>query len=343
MKKFLQKLVVALLMINLGLTVQAFAENVPAVDQVPSPIDTLQSIGEQTELPSFDGTGQHADAPPDFAQPGVGTLTSPVYFALDIFRLVMSTIAMLYVIITAIKLLGSPTEDEATNAKRKMLWGIVGLVLIQFADTLVKRMFFGEQGEAFEDAASVELFADESTKQIRGIIGFIQIFIGVVAVLVLVIRGFTLFVGLGDEEAVTKAKEQVIYAAVGLVVVGLSEVVVLGFIFPENGATLPRVEAGRAIIVGMTNFLSGLIALFSFVMLFAAGYQYVTAGGNDEVTEKVKKSFVSAVLGLLIAFGAFAFVNTFVKLEARVPEPENQSPDPVTYLFENPSETVYKS
>lgn len=343
MKNFLKKFLVALLLMNFGLTIQAFAGPAPGEGGVLSPTGVLQSIGEQTNLPSFDATGQHPDAPPDFTQPGVGTLTSPIYFALDIFRLVMSSIAMFYVIITALKLLGTPTEDEAASAKRKMLWGVVGLILIQFADTLVKKMFFGEQGEAFENAATVELFANESTRQIRGIIGFVQIFVGAIAVLVLIIRGFSLFIGLGNEEEITKAKQQVIFAAIGLITIGLSNAIILGVIFPENGESLPRVEAGRAIIVSITNFLSGFIALFAFVTLFVAGYRYVVAGGNDEVTEKVKKSFTAAVIALLLAFGAFALVNTFVKLEARNEEGAQDSPAPVTYLFENKPETVYKS
>lgn len=344
MKKFLQKLVVAFLMMNLALTIQAFAGPAPTSDgKVPTPLETIQSIGEQTDLPSFDGSGQHSDAPPDFLQPGVGTLTSPVYFALDIFRFVMSGVALIFVIIAALKLLGSPTEDEAVNAKRKLIWGAGGLILIQFADTLVKRMFFGEQGEIFEDAATAELFAQESVNQIRGIIGFIQIFIGAVAVLVLVVRGFTLFVGLGEEEAVTKAKQQVIYAIAGLVTVGLSQVVVLGFIFPENGEILPRAEAGRAILVAVTNFMSGFISILCFIGLFYAGYRYVTAGGESDVTEEVKKTFYGAVIGLLVAFGAFAVVNTLVKLEARPQDSvQQESAEPISFL-ETPTETVYKS
>lgn len=326
MKKFLQQLVTALLFINLALTLTAFANNAPtAPGDTIVPINKLQEIGAGTNLPSFDSTGQHADAPPEYLQPGVGTLTSPALFVIDILRFIASTVAVLVLFVNVGRLLGDPTDEQADKSKQQLLWGVVGLILIQFADTLVKKMFFGEQGEAFEDAGTSELFAQESVSQIRGIIGFIEVFIGVAAVLVIIVRGFRLVTSLGEEEAMTKAKDQIIWAAGGLVVVGLSEIVVRGFLFPEAGNALPNDQVGKAIIISITNFASGFVAIFAFANLFYAGYRYVTSGGNDEVSEKVKKSFFGSVVALLLALGAYAAVNTFITLDPRPDEVPNSS------------------
>lgn len=329
-------LICALLLINFSLTASTFADAPnSSLEGTRTPIENLQQIGEGTNLPAFDATGQHPDAAPEYDQPGAGTLTSPVLFVIDIMRFLGSTIAVLVVIISAAKLLGDPTEENGTKAKTHMQWAVVGLILIQFADVLVRKMFFGDQGEAFSDAGTSQLFATESVSQIRGIVGLIEIFVGVIAVLVIIVRGFSLITSAGEEEALTKAKSQLLWAVGGLLVVGLSEVVVRGFLFPANGESLPDQAVGKTILVSVTNFVASFVAILSFASLFYAGYQYVTSGGNEEVNEKVKKIATGAVIGLLLSLGAYALVNTFVTLEARPDQPAQESPqEPISPIVE---------
>lgn len=316
MKKFIKSFLLAILLINLALTIQMAVVNTQAYAEVKSPSSFLNQIGNEKEtgLSSFQ-TGQHPDAPPDYAQPGVGAVTSPVYFAIDMFRYAISGLALLVIIISAIKLVSVSSEEDAGKVKNTLIYGIIGLLMVQLADVIVKKMFFGETGDAFEDAATAELYAEESVLQIRGIIGFVEIFVGAVAVLIIIIRGFMLITNPGDEEGTTKIKNHIIYALVGLLAVGLSEIVVRGFIFPDAGESLPDTEKGKQIIIMLTNYLAGFISVISFLMLLYAGFQYVTSGGEEETKEKVKKIFTGALIALLLALGAFAAVHTLVKFE----------------------------
>lgn len=330
MKNFIKKFVVVFILMNLALTIQMAVANAgpttpPKPGAVLSPLQFLQKVGEATKLPSYvvgsptgGASGQHPDAIPDALAPGGAIVVSPIYFAIDMFRYVTSTIAFIVVVIAAIKLVSYSSEEEATKAKNTLLLGLLGLIIIQLADPIVKKMFFGEQGEAFEDLATAEFFAEETVSQLRGIIGFIQYFLGAVAVLTIVIRGFALIAGGGDEEAMTRAKKHIFYGLAGLAIVGLSEIVVRGVIFPEAGKKLPDVPLGRLIIVKGTNFLASFISILAFAALFYAGYRYVTAGGNEEVTEKVKKTMLGAIVALGLALAAFAIVNTFVTLDQTV-------------------------
>lgn len=282
---------------------------------VSTPSQILESIGGPTGLPDFDETGQHPDAPADFAQEGIGAVTSPILFAIDLIRLVVSSIAFLVVVFAAFRLISTASEEEATKSKSTLLVGIIGLLVIQIADVAVRRMFFGDQGQAFEDISSAQIFANESVSQIRGIIGFLEVFVGATAVFVLVIRGFTLISSGGDEEAMTKAKNHVLYAVIGLIAVALSEVVIRGVVFPDAGERLPDVQRGVFVLVTLTNYAAGFISILAFLLLFYAGYQYVISGGNEEATEKVKKIITGAVIALILALGAFALVNTLVQFE----------------------------
>lgn len=323
MKNIVKKLALVLAMIHIALTVNiAFAEDeikkAPTKPgDVSTPVEYLKEIGKKTGLPDYDAAGKHPDSM-SAIEPGAATVVSPIYFVIDILRYIVSTIAFIVVVISAVKLISTSTEEEAGKAKNSLLVGLLGLIVINLADVIVKKMFFGEQGEAFEDLGTAKLYAEESLSQIRGIVGFLEIFIGAIAVLVIVIRGFTLVTSGGDEEKLTAAKKHVIYAVAGLAVVGLAEVVVRGVIFPDAGAKLPNVGLAKVLIVKITNFLAGFIALISFVSLFASGYRYVTSGGEEEVKEKVKKTFFAAVIALVLSLGAFAAVNTLVTLDSTV-------------------------
>ncbi|MDA1060404.1 MAG: hypothetical protein O3B47_01275 [bacterium] len=333
MKNFTSKFIVVFLLMNLALTIQ-MAMAAPKPADVPSPAEFLQTVGKQTGLPDYvtPGTyspGQHPDAIADVLSPGVGTISSPIYFALDMFRYVISTIAFVVIIIAAMKLVSYSSEEEAGKAKDTIVVGGIGLFIIQLADPIVKQMFFGEQGEAFEDLATNEIFAENTISHIRGIIGFVQILLASAAVLTIVIRGFYLVTSSGSEEEMGRAKSHIIYAIVGMAIVGLSEIIVRGVIFPEAGKVMPDINQGRLIIVKATNFIASFVGILAFAGLFYSGYRYVTAGGNEEETEKVKKGVLGAVLALLLALGAFAAVNTFVTFEEVVapmtPPPAPQS------------------
>jgi hypothetical protein len=307
-----KQLVFVFLLINLALTLQM---GMAMADSIQNPLDTLKEVGSGTGLPDFTSSGQHPDAPPDYLQKGVGTVTSPILFALDIFRYAVSGIALVVVIIAAINLISTASDEEATKAKEAMVVGVIGLLVIQFADPLVKKMLFGEQGEAFQDLATSQVYAKESVKQLRGIIGFVQVFVAAVATFVIVIRGFMLITSAGEEEEMTKTKKHILYAIVGIVAVALSEVVVRGVIFPDAGQALPDVSKGNFIIIQLTNYLAGFVSILAFLGLFYGGYSYVVSGGNEEVTEKVKKIILGSLIALLISLGAFALVNTVIKLE----------------------------
>ncbi len=322
MKNFLKKLVLSLLLVNLALTINMAVANAAPSQQAPtecaksakSPGQYLKCIGGQTKLPNYVDTGIHPDAAAE-TMPGVATITSPIYYAIDFFRYVISTIAFILVVVAAVKLVSTSKEEEATKAKDSLKIGVVGLILIQLADIAVKKAFFGEQGEAFQDVATTKLYAAETVIQIRGVIGFLEVFLGATAVLVIIIRGFMLITSAGNEEEIGKAKKHILYALAGLIIIGLAEIVVRGFIFPDNGSSLPDVNVGKRVIVMITNYLSGFIAIISFLMLFFGGYKYVVSGGEDEAKDKVKKIIFGAVIGLILAMSAFAIVNTLVKFE----------------------------
>lgn len=315
--KDLPKVIVLFLLLNFTLSINlfliqpAFAADDPCKDS-QSITCIIKQTGQPTQLPSYD-IQQHPDAPADYLVEGVGTAISPIYYLLDLGKYMVNGIAIIVMVIAAIKLVTESSDDEAANAKRSMLFGLLGLLLINLTDVIVKKVFFGEYGEALEDSTQAQLFAEEGVSQIRGIIGFVNAFVGAIAVFIIIFRGVIVLISAGEEEALTKAKVHITYAVVGLIAASLSEFLVRVVFYPKSGQAMPSVEKAYDALAMITNYMVGFITMIAFLTLFYAGVLFIVKGGDDETKTKVKNIFIGAVAALVIAMGAFAAVNTLIK------------------------------
>lgn len=174
---------------------------------------------------------------------------------------------------------------------------------------------FGQQGEVYRSQADAQLAAERGTEQLEGIYNFLEYFVGAIAVLMIVFSGFRMVISGGNEETMTKSRKQIMWAAVGLVVIGISEFAVKDIIFPDQGSRLSDVNAARAQIVDLTNFVSGFVATIAIGFFMYGGFLYVTAAGREDQAGKAKKVFIGATIGLLVALAAFAIVNTFITFD----------------------------
>lgn len=325
MKKIIKSILLLFVFINLGLTINSvvYAFGDPCAVNPYMPACFIQSAGKNTGIPDFSTqfytANQHPEAPSDPDHPGMEPLASPAYYALDIFRFAMSGIAMIVFIIAAIRLVASDgTDENLTKAKDTLVYSAIGLIIIQLASSIVKKMFFGDSGQAFatgEDGNPSETFAFNTASELRGIVGMIEYFLGAVALLVIIVRSYALIFGAGQEEAMTKAKKHIMYAVVGIIVIGLSEFIIRKFVFPNEGASLPAASAGRDLILQVTNFVAGFIAIVSFVMLFYAGYKYVVTGFSGQEADKIKKMLLGVVIGLVLSAGSYAIVNSLLSMD----------------------------
>jgi hypothetical protein len=131
----------------------------------------------------------------------------------------------------------------------------------------------------------------------------------------IIISGFRLVTSGGKDEEIAKSKRNITYAVVGLMLVGVAELVVKDIVFPKEGAQLGDVNKAKELIVTLTNFISGFIATITIAMFMYGGFLYVTAAGKEDQAAKAKKVLIGATIGLLLAMAAFALVNTVITLQ----------------------------
>ncbi len=315
-KKFLAPL---LLFICIASSLLTFADAVKAQAPTPCPqnptsvSDIIRCTGNPSGLPSYETQGNANSS----IEPGAKTITSAIYYAIDYIKYIMGTVAVITIIISGIRLItaGKGSEEEATKQKQHLTFAIIGLVLIISSTEFVQLVFFGQQGEIYSSQSTLQQAAQTGSQEIKGIYEMMAYFAGAVAILMIVIAGFRYITSGGNEETMEKAKRQITYAVIGLLLVGVAEYGVKDVLFPNQGTQLPDAEKIKLLIVNITNFIAGFITTIAGCMYIYAGYLYVTSFGNEESTGKSKKVIIGATIGLLLAMGAFAIVNTTVKLE----------------------------
>lgn len=309
-KKHIKSIVIFLTLVSVTLGIKMFFEETTFAQTLQKP---LESIQEATSLPTFDTT-THSKAS---IQPGASNITSAIYFVLDFAKLLIGSIAVVMIIITGIQLIMARKKIDEVWQKQKehLIMIVTGIVFIFIADVAVKNVFFGVEGEVLDTQAQAEAAAQQGVEQLRGMWNVAMIIAASVAVLMLVIAGIRLITSGGNEEVTTKVKKQVTWLVIGLFVIGISEFVVMDFIFPAHGTQIPDDVKGRQLIVNFTNFVSSFVSIAAVIFCIYGGYLYVTAVGSEEQTGKAKKVLLGAVIALVIALGAFAIVNTVVQIE----------------------------
>lgn len=170
---------------------------------------------------------------------------------------------------------------------------------------------------------------------VQAIITNVRYILGAVAIAFMVYAGIRMVFAQGGEEEYTTQKRNIIYAIIGLAVVGLSgELVRIFSVYCENGKDLagqPCTAGGflsgpNAItrsatlfneqtqaIITFIKYIIGSIAVFSVIR---SGLRLITSAGSEEHIAEDKKALFYGVLGLIFIIMADSVVtNVFYNID----------------------------
>lgn len=74
---------------------------------------------------------------------------------------------------------------------------------------------------------------------------------------------------------------------------------------PSTNTDLP------GIVIDIINIVLGLLALVAIIIVLIGGFEWMTAGGNEDKVATARKRLIYGLIGLVIIFLAYAIV-TFV-------------------------------
>lgn len=285
-----------------------------------------EDVGDNsTEVEDGVDTGNEEDDPsqgvdlPIFEEQGEGAdiIVAALQRFLDFFKLVVTPITVLFIVIMGVRMVaaGKENEEVLTQSKNFIAYATQGLIVIFMADSIIE-VFFGAEGEILRSGdEGAKEFGRSTATLFQGIYGLVQVIISSIAVFLLITAGMRYVAGSASDDQIAKAKKQITWGLVGLFVVGISEFVVKEVLFQNQGTKLGLDEA-KQLFVQITNFIAGTLGTLSFAFLLYAGYLYTLGVQNEDNVAKAKKIIMGAFVGILLALAAFAIVNTVVELDA---------------------------
>jgi hypothetical protein len=251
-------------------------------------------------------------------------------------RFIIGAVAVLMIVYAGFKMVTAYGSEEVYAKQRNtILYAIVGLAIValsgemsqilavscpDFQDPTLQN-FQCTQGGFLKDPNAIVRTSVIFNQRTKLIITFIKYFIGGVAVLMIVRNGMRLITMGSDESKIAEDKKNLFYSIFGLLLIILADTVINQVFYkvdltryPSVGGAQPGVDAARGVkeIVGFTNFVVSIIGPLAVLVLVAGGVMYMTAAGDESKMTKAKRVIISALIGILIIYGAFAIVSTFI-------------------------------
>jgi hypothetical protein len=232
--------------------------------------------------------------------------------------------------------IGQGKEENWTKAKSTMVWGIVGLALVGLSGEIVRIFAVGKcaelgmlpasnnvgcvEGGFLKDPQAIIQRSTLFNKAVQYIITFLKYLIGGVAVVMLTRNAIRMASNSAGDE-LEKDKKNLIASALGLIMIIVADPIINKVFFsidktryPSVGGAEVGVDYAQGIgeIVGFTNFLVSILTPLAILVIVAGGVMYMTAGTNAESQEKAKRMITLALGALVLIYGAFAIVSTFI-------------------------------
>lgn len=145
------------------------------------------------------------------------------------------------------------------------------------------------------------------------VLGFLQTFIVILALIFIVIGAFLYISSGGDSGRVETAKKCVTAALIGLAI-GIAAPAFLrqiSDILGWTGGSLPDVGTDLTLIqiaTNILNFLLSVVGVVALIMLVVGAFMYLTSAGDEDRIDTGKKIVKYSTIGIAIALAALVLV-----------------------------------
>ena len=141
---------------------------------------------------------------------------------------------------------------------------------------------------------------------IQNLIDVAKTFLQIAGLVAITVAGFYLILGFGSESAKDRAKNIVIYTAIGLVVVTVADILVDLFRSLGDGAA---VESIRTRVLAVLDVALSYLNLAAVIVIVTAGFFLVLGFGSEGAKDRAKKMIIYTVIGLVVIVTAQIIVD----------------------------------
>jgi len=133
-----------------------------------------------------------------------------------------------------------------------------------------------------------------------------------VTLVFVIMGGYHYVMSRGDPSGVAKGKKTILNAVIGLVISVLASAIVNTVQSIVGTPAEHRTEGAETAVLGNAlGFIYFAIGLIAVIVISYAGFTYVTSAGSPEKLTKAKQTIIYAIIGLVVAIGAWA-ITAFV-------------------------------
>ncbi len=236
-------------------------------------------------------------------------------------RYIIGATAVLLIVISGVKLVFARGNEEVlTKQTSAIIIGMIGLFIIGLAGEIAN-IFDVDRGGFLKDPNVMLQRAKLFSRTVEIVITFIKYIVGSFAVLFIIRNGIHLVVTGGSEEEISKDKKNILWGALGLVVILLADPIINNVFFkidtskfPGTGPVQPGIDPQALMmeIAGMTNLIAAITGPVAILSLVIGGIMYILGGNDEEKLGKAKKIIMWSLIGIVLIYGAFALVSTFI-------------------------------
>jgi len=234
---------------------------------------------------------------------------------MTLIKMIIGAIATLFAIVAAIKVIVNREDDTALEeAKKTFLYSIMGFTFILMSDELGKILSLSNGG-LFGDKQDVINRVRLFDNQIAIIVTLLKYVSGSVAVFFMTKSGMRLIAGNQNDDNVSKDKQKLGLASVGLVALVMSNNLISNVLYNiDNPFSNPTIDPGQGVaeIIGFTNFIVSFISPILILTLVAGGVMVAGSGFSEDANEKGKKIIRLSLAGIGLVYGSFAIVSTII-------------------------------
>lgn len=308
--------------ISLGLLL--FARQLVVAQSLALP--DVANYGGMVQTPGFNSSASFDTA---FASLVVGLVLN--------IRYVLTAVSIALLVFAGFGLVTAQGSDEKwKNAKNTMVFSIIGLALVGLSGEIVRIFAVGNcaelgllpssnntgclEGGFLKNPQAIIQRTTLFNKMVQYLITFIKYLIGAVAVLSLMRNAIRMAANTAGDE-LEKDKKNIMASLMGLILIIIADPIINKVFFsidssryPSTGGAVVNINYTQGIseIVGFTNYLVAILTPIAILVVIAGGIMYMTSGGNAENQAKAKRMIFLALTGIIIIYGAFAIVSTFI-------------------------------
>lgn len=154
-------------------------------------------------------------------------------------------------------------------------------------------------------------FTERFSNVIRLLLTRLPNYVYILGVLFIMIGGVYMAISAGDTEKVTKGKNTITWAIIGIFVMQFAETVVYDIIIPEVNTRNPGADLVTSLTVTIINDILILIYIVLLIVAVISGMRMVLAFGKDEEFNKGKDGLFWAAVGAIVINLAQAIANAF--------------------------------